>query len=248
MGSDRRSGAATPHRWRLALVVASSVLVLVVVAFLAIGPGTVGGVTISRSPGTDATTSASGAEADATRPSQADSIKDLVAQYGEPPDATFARLKIPKLGIDAGVSPRVVSGAVMPTPDGPENIAWYDMSAFPGLGGAPGAGHNAIFGAHVDFNNHVDYADRHFIGPAIFFHLNVLVPGDIIEVDYQGQVLKYQVTWAKKYPSDWSDWASIWSGDVKVDSITLFTCGGTFDYDSHSYSDRFVVRAERVSS
>jgi sortase (surface protein transpeptidase) len=222
-------------------------VVIVVVAFFVAGPGTVGGVTIARQPTVGAGGGTPAAAVAATRPPQADSIKDLVAQYGEPPDATFARLVIPKLGIDAGVSPRTVTGAVMPLPDGPENVAWYDMSQFPGLGGKPGSGHNAIFGAHVDFNNHIDYANRHFIGPAIFYHLDQLVPGDVIEVVYQGKTLKYQVAWTKKFSATGdTDWASIWSGDVKVDSITLFTCGGTFDYDTHEYSDRFVVRAERL--
>jgi LPXTG-site transpeptidase (sortase) family protein len=244
MTPDHR-GDVSPHRWRLGLGVAGAVVLLVIVGFFVAGPGTVGGVTIAREP-----TVAGGSSSDAapapTRPPQADSIKDLVAQYGEPPDATFARLVIPKLGIDAGVSPRVVTGAVMPTPDGPENIAWYDMSAFPGLGGVPGAGKNAIFGGHVDFNNHVQYSDTHFTGPAIFYSLDHLVPGDTIEIDYQGETLTYQVSWVEQLDAATADWSSIWSNNVEADSITLFTCGGTFDRDAHAYSHRFVVRAERV--
>jgi LPXTG-site transpeptidase (sortase) family protein len=242
-----RTGGTPPRRWRLGLSLAGLATALMVIAFFVAGPGTVGGVTIAREPTPATRAQPSDAAPAATPPPQADSIKDLVATSGEPPDATFARLVIPKLGIDAGVSPRAVTGATMPVPDGPENVAWYDMSAFPGLGGVPGEGHNAIFGGHVDFNNHIEYADRHFIGPAIFYHLDQLTPGDVIEVVYQGETLKYQIAWVKKFSAKGdTDWGTIWSSDVEKDSITLFTCGGTFDFDTHEYSDRLVLRAERI--
>jgi hypothetical protein len=33
---------------------------------------------------------------------------------------------------------------------------------------------------------------------------------------------------------------------VKTETITLFTCGGTFNPETHEYSTRLVVRAERT--
>ena len=231
-------------RGRGGLIGVGAILAVVAVAIFAFGGGSVAGLGLT-------TDSLSGREfgnaaVEGAQPPVADDIRDLVAEFGEPPDATFARIRIPKLGIDAGVSPRYVDGSVMPTPDGPENVAWYDMSEFPGLGGAPGAGGNAIFGAHVDFNNQVHYADRHFQGPAIFYSLDHLGPGDVIEIEYQGETLTYQVSWVEQLDAASADWSSIWSGDVATDAITLFTCGGTFDPDAHAYSHRFVVRAERV--
>jgi hypothetical protein len=215
------------------------------VAILAIGGAKVAGLSIARGDRLSGSEFGHAATAGETA-AGADDIRDLVAEFGEPPDATFARLLIPKLGIDAGVSPRYVDGTVMPLPDGPQNVAWYDLSAFPGMGGAPGGGRNAIFGAHVDFNNYIRYADRQFRGPAIFYSLDHLVPGDVIEVEYQGETLTYQVKWIEQLDAATADWASIWSDNVAADAITLFTCGGTFDREAHSYSHRLVVRAERA--
>lgn len=232
-------------RGRAGLIGAVAVVAVIVAAVVALGSGRVGG--FRASTGSAAAGHEFGqAGVEGAKPIGADDIRDLVAEFGEPADATFARLRIPKLGVDAGVSPRYVDGAVMPTPDGPQNVAWYDMSNYPRMGGAPGGGRNAIFAAHVDFNNYVQYADRQFTGPAVFYSLDHLVPGDVIEVEYQGETLTYQVTWLEQLDAATADWSAIWSDDVAVDSITLFTCGGAFDREAHSYSHRLVVRAERV--
>ena len=42
------------------------------------------------------------------------------------------------------------------------------------------------------------------------------------------------------------DWASIWNGSLKKDSVTVFTCGGVFNTATHEYSQRLIVRAERA--
>ena len=46
--------------------------------------------------------------------------------------------------------------------------------------------------------------------------------------------------------SEKTDWGKVWNGDVKKDTITLFTCGGVFDTATHEYSVRLVVKAERA--
>ena len=172
----------------------------------------------------------------------------FVAESGEPPDAAFARVRIPRLGIDAGVSPRVVDAgaAVMPVPDGPVALAWYDLSAWPGLGGRPGEGGNAILAGHVDYDGEVSYAGRSYRGPGVFYALHQLGPGDTIEIEYEGEVLIYAVTWVKQLGVSETDWSSIWSADVERDALTLFTCAGTFDEGLRSYDERLVVRAERT--
>lgn len=78
-------------------------------------------------------------------------LSDFVDEFGYPADATFAQLRIPVLGVDAAVAPRLVDETgEMPLPGGPADIAWYDLSAWPSMGGAPGEGGNAIFAGHVD--------------------------------------------------------------------------------------------------
>lgn len=232
-------------RGRFGVIAAMVIALIVVVGLVVVGTGSMRGLGIAQGRTIEGSEFGNAAR-EGAKPVGADDIRDLVAEFGEPPDATFARLRIPRLGIDAGVSPRYVDGLVMPLPDGPQNIAWYDMSNFPGTGGVPGGGGNAIFATHVDFNNQVAYADRHFAGPAIFYSLDHLGPGDVIEVDYDGQTLAYQVTWVEYLDAVTADWRAIWSNDVATDSITLFTCGGTFDRDAHAYSHRLVIRAERM--
>jgi hypothetical protein len=178
---------------------------------------------------------------------QQDSVADFTAAYGEPAGTDFARLRIPAIGVDAPVGNWFVDGPVMQEPYGPVDVAFYDLSNFSGLGGYPGAGQNAVFGGHVDLNRDVAYAGDHYRGPAVFWALDQLTPGTIIEVEYNGQLLEYSVMWVEHLEaSDATDWRQYWSSDVPVDSITLFTCGGEFDFESLSYSHRTVVRAERI--
>lgn len=176
-------------------------------------------------------------------------IRDLVGAFGDPPGTTFARLRIPLLGVDGPVSSSTVSdGGVMSAPYNPVEVTWYDMRLWPGMGGRPGEGGNAIFSGHVDYAAHIAYADGvYYRGKGIFGSLELLSPGDIVEVVYDGQVLRYAVKWQRDVAAVGGDWAAIWSSDVAVDSITLYTCGGDFDFGTRQYSHRVVVRAERIS-
>jgi hypothetical protein len=177
------------------------------------------------------------------------SLDQFVETYGYPSTATYATIRIPRFGVEAQVSAkRVGDGAsIMPNPNGPAEVAYYDMSAWTGLGGEPGAGGNAIFSGHLDYSAQVGYAGVRFHGQAVFAKLGDTRPGDLIEVEYQGQTLQYEVVWLEQVNAGvGTNWASIWSSDVGADAITLYTCGGTFDTTARSYDDRVVVRAHRV--
>jgi sortase (surface protein transpeptidase) len=176
-----------------------------------------------------------------------DSVGEFTELYGEPPNTDYARLRIPAIGVNAPVGRWIVDSSIMPDPYGPVDVAFYDLSAWSGLGGTPGEGHNAVFGGHVDMNRDVPYAGAHYRGPAVFWGLDQLTPGTIIEVDYAGETLRYAVVWMEDVSAaSGTEWSQYWSNGVAVDSITLFTCGGEFDFESHSYSHRTVVRAERI--
>lgn len=177
------------------------------------------------------------------------SIEELVSQYGHPPGYDLARIRIPFLGVDAPVGASVVDGQLMGSPEGPATVFWYDLSAWEGLGGFPGGGGNAVFGGHVDLSSYVPYADVTYRGPGVFQELPLLSPGDRIFVDINGESLEYVVQWKEQINAgDGARWGEIWSADVPVDSITLYTCGGDFDWNSLSYADRYVVRATLVGS
>lgn len=176
------------------------------------------------------------------------SIADLTALHGEAPDATYGRVRIPAIGVDAALGIRVVGSgsSVMSNPTGPSDVVWYDLSEWGTLGGRPGEGKNAIFSGHVDYAAYVAFADSQFRGRGVFFAIDLLSPGDVIEVEVDGETLSYAVVWRKRVPAASSEWAEIFSSDVAVDSITIYTCGGEFDFNARSYLDRTVVRAERI--
>jgi len=180
-------------------------------------------------------------------PRQADSVEAFTKKYGDPPDATYGRIRIPSISVNAPLSYRAVTGSIMPEPSGPTDVAYYDMAKFPGTGGVPGAGGNAIFGGHVDLRREIAYAgNAEYQGPAVFWSLDKLRAGDVIEVDYKGRTYRYQVSAVNEISAGQADWGKVWSSDVKKDTITLFTCGGTFNPETHEYSSRLIVRAERA--
>ncbi len=175
-----------------------------------------------------------------------DSVTTWTKKYGEPKGTDFARLKIPAIGVNAPVGAWAVAGDAMPEPYSAVDVAWYDLSAFPGHGGYPGSGKNAVFGAHADLNRVIESVGQRYTGPAVFWDLDQLGAGDRIDIEINGQTLKYSVVWAEQVPAEGTDWSQYWSSNVKVDSITLFTCSGKFDPETHKYASRLIVRAERI--
>jgi hypothetical protein len=175
------------------------------------------------------------------------SIDELHAGFGEPPSASLGRIRVPALGIDAPLGQSSVGGdGQMPSPTGPSDAIWYDFAGWDGFGGSIGGGQNAVFSGHVDYASHVEYAGVDFRGRGIFFSLGLLSPGDVIEVDSGGETVRYAVAWRRQVGAVASEWGEILSSDVPVDSITLITCGGEFNFAERSYLDRIVVRAERI--
>jgi LPXTG-site transpeptidase (sortase) family protein len=151
----------------------------------------------------------------------------------EPSTAAVVRLQIPEIGVNA---PIVVLGVdaqgVMQDPKGPEEVAWYNFSAHPGWDG------NAVFAGHVDYRNY---------GPAVFWNLRKLEVGDEIRVVLEdGTSYSYQVISAVQYTADQAPVQEI-VGPTERQSVTLITCGGTFNSRTREYDQRLVVRAERVA-
>ncbi|MCL6646519.1 MAG: class F sortase [Dehalococcoidia bacterium] len=152
---------------------------------------------------------------------------------------TGHRLVIPSIGVDAPVTMRTVpSNGVMGNPNGPWDVTWYDFSNFPGLGGYPGGGGNAVFAGHVDYVN---------VGPAVFYRVASLKPGDVIEVRREdGQAIRYAVESVRGVSPSSGDWASILSAEPGRETITLITCGGTFNPATRDYDTRMVVKGVRT--
>ena len=154
---------------------------------------------------------------------------------GPPPsEAPIANLVIPRFEVDAPVVVRGVdANGVMQTPNGPTDVAWYEFSKKPGFGG------NAVFSGHVDYINY---------GPAVFYHLKDLEQGDAIEIRLSdGSVYKYAVATRDVVGANpTQEVLDSIVGQTPEDVITLITCGGTFDYSTHQYDQRIIVRAKLV--
>jgi LPXTG-site transpeptidase (sortase) family protein len=155
---------------------------------------------------------------------------------GGPASESGMRFKIPSIGVDAPVTIRLMgSDGVMGEPNGRFDVVWYDFSAFPGMGGYPGAGGNAVFAGHVDYHPHYE---------AVFWDLHLVGPGDIIEVDLpDGTLIRYTVQWSRQIGPD--DDFSGYVTRTGEDIMTIVTCQGTFNSATHNYDHRLVVRGIR---
>jgi LPXTG-site transpeptidase (sortase) family protein len=154
-----------------------------------------------------------------------------------PSEAPPARLLIPKIEVDAPLETKTVEqDGVMPMPSGPEVVAVYDMSLY-----HPGEEHRVGFGGNAIFSGHVDYI--HY-GPAVFWNLSELKPGDEVDVRLDdGTVYHYAVVWNQKWSTEDIPWSQVFEVNGH-DAVTLVTCAGS--WDGHEYSDRRAVRAERT--
>lgn len=121
------------------------------------------------------------------------------------------------LGIDA-------SGA-MEVPADYDDIGWFTG------GGRPGAMGPTVIAGHVDSLD----------GPAAFFSLSELQPGEIVTVtDAEGTVHSYEIYLAEEYTKADYPTARVF-GATLADEIRLITCSGFFDRDIGDYDSNLVV-------
>jgi Sortase domain len=110
--------------------------------------------------------------------------------------------------------------------------AWLKYSATPGQIGA------SVIEGHVDS----------YRGPAVFFRLGALRPGDTIDVTLaDGVTAIFRVTGVREYAKDKFPAKDIY-GDANYAALRLITCGGSFDYTTGHYLSSTVVFASLTSS
>jgi sortase (surface protein transpeptidase) len=119
----------------------------------------------------------------------------------------------------------------VPSLSTPFLTSWYDQGPTPGQPGAA-----VIFG-HVD---------ARATGPAVFYYLGQLRPGDPIYVTLKdGRVALFQVYSAALYlKADFPSQAIY--GYTSWPSLRLITCGGQFDQATGHYLGNTVVFAQYV--
>jgi len=138
-----------------------------------------------------------------------------------------------------GVHSRLVSlgqnrnGSIEVPPLSRDSVAgWYDNSPTPGQ-----LGPSVILG-HVDSKTY---------GPAVFYRLGALRPGNRITVDRADHtVAVFRVDLVTEYSKNHFPTRQVY-GNLDHAGLRLITCGGRFDFSAHSYVDNIVAYASLVS-
>jgi sortase (surface protein transpeptidase) len=110
--------------------------------------------------------------------------------------------------------------------------AWYKYSATPGQIGP------SVIEGHVDS----------YHGPAVFFRLGALRPGDTVDVRLaDGTTAIFRVTGVRQYLKSNYPAKDIY-GKTNYAALRLITCGGAFDYATGHYLSSIIVYASLISS
>ena len=138
-------------------------------------------------------------------------------------------------GIDAEVETLNIVNGQMEDPTGPWVVSWYQQSAALGEIG------NVMLAGHVDYWG---------VGPSVFYNVRDLVEGDRIDLTGEnGDVFSYDVVWNETFALE--ELVSGTMAEIVAPSedqiVTLFTCGGEFDYVNGEYLSRTLIRGQRVS-
>lgn len=159
---------------------------------------------------------------------------DVLARYGGPTELVEPApheprdLAVPSLGVESpllrlGLNP----DESLEVPGDFSLAGWYVESPAPGEVGP------AVIAGHVD--------SRH--GPAIFYELDQMAPGDEILIRRgDGEVLAFVVERVEQHPKDQFPTEAVY-GNTDRPELRLITCGGDFDRSARHYRDNVIVFA-----
>ena len=139
-------------------------------------------------------------------------------------------LIIPKLGVNAPVlSVGVNSLGALETPNNIYDTAWYNASAQPGQPGA------VLIDGHVSS----------WTSDGVFYGLNTLIPGDIIEIQGgNGLMYNHQVVKTEVYAADNVDMAAAMKSiDPTKPGLNLISCTGDVIPGTNEFNERIIVFA-----
>ncbi len=156
-----------------------------------------------------------------------------VIQANVLPPSEPTRLRIPKLDIDTTFVPPLglLPNGEVAVPDSYTEVGWYKY------GPTPGALGPAVILAHVD-----SYA-----GPAVFFYLGQLEPGDDVYVDRaDGSTAHFKVESLERPRQAEFPTARVY-GDIDHAGLRLITCSGIYVKGNQRYTHNLVVYARLVS-
>lgn len=147
--------------------------------------------------------------------------------------STPISLSIPAIGltVSLGVLGLNATGTVQ-VPTDVQQPGWYH------LGPSPGQVGSAVILGHVDT----------YLGPAVFYRLRTLVPGDDVAVTLaDGVVTDFDVASSAQYLKTQFPSEEVY-GTHGDSQLQLVTCGGTFDAATGHYLSNVVVYTTLVSA
>jgi sortase (surface protein transpeptidase) len=141
-------------------------------------------------------------------------------------------VQIPSIGVNARL---MVLGyptnSYLPVPplSAASRVGWYSFSSIPGQPG------NTVLVGHVDT----------YIGPAVFYNLYLLRPGNTIYIRLGAtRYARYTVRSIRELPKSQFPATNVF-GTTRARRLWLITCGGPFDYTTRHYLDNIVVSASQ---
>jgi sortase (surface protein transpeptidase) len=138
------------------------------------------------------------------------------------------QVQIPAIAVDTALmSLGLKADRTLQVPPSGFPAGWYTGAVTPGEVGP------AIIVGHIDWN-----------GPAVFYRLRDLKPGDTITVlRTDGTKPRFRVMKVAQYPKDAFPTALVY-GKTATPTLRLITCGGAFNTNTGHYEDNTVVFAD----
>jgi hypothetical protein len=154
-----------------------------------------------------------------------------VGSWRRLPPSPPARLEIPAIGVSTPlVRLGLLADGTMEVPRDYGVAGWFTGGPMPGQLGP------AVVAGHVDSRT----------GPAVFYRLRDLRPGDQLRVvRADGRVVRFEVESLARYPKREFPDDEVF-GATTTPALRLITCAGDFDRSQRSYRDNLVVSAIRV--
>ncbi len=151
----------------------------------------------------------------------------------EPEPVEPLRVRIPGIGVDASVVDLGLRrNGTLQVPRDFSTTGWYTGRAAPG---EPGP---SVVVGHFDSKE----------GPAVFYRLRDLDPGDLIQIDRSdGTVAIFRVTDSVRVDKDEFPTDDVYGATAEA-TLRLVTCSGRFDHDEETYPGNLVVFAEHLGN
>jgi Sortase domain len=146
--------------------------------------------------------------------------------------STPVRLSVPAIALNVSLSTLGLNAnGTVQVPTNIQQPGWYRVGPSPGQDGS------AVILGHVDS----------YQGPAVFFKLRSLVPGDLVNVSLaDGASAQFKVTFVTMYSKTSFPDQEVYGGQGHS-SLQLVTCGGAFDSHTGHYLSNIVVFTSLVA-